>query len=120
MIKHFYDLEVWKIAHKLRIEVYEFTKKFPAEERYAVIDQIRRAAASICANIAEGFGRYHYTDKIKFYYNARGSACEVQDFIFLSRDLGYIDTEVARKIFSEYEQLNKKINNFIKSVGNTN
>lgn len=118
MVKNFYDLEVWKIAHNLRLEIYKLTKKFPVEERYAIIDQIRRAAASVCANIAEGFGRYHFKDKIKFYYNARGSIYEVQDFIFLSRDLKYVDTELARKIFSEYTNLAKKLKSFISSVGN--
>jgi len=117
MVKCFYDLEIWKIAHKLRLEIYELTRNFPAEERYAIADQIRRASASVCANIAEGFGRYHFKDKIKFYYNARGSICEVQDFIFLSRDLEYIKTENARKVFSDYVLLIKKLNSFIGSVG---
>lgn len=117
MVKCFYDLEIWKIAHKLRLEIYKLTRKFPAEERYAITDQIRRASASVCANIAEGFGRYHFKNKIKLYYNARGSICEVQDFIFLSRDLGYIKTGNARKVFSDYVLLIKKLNSFIGSVG---
>lgn len=115
-IKHFYDLEIWKESNLLCIEIYKLTEEFPKRETYGIIDQIRRAASSVGANIAEGFGRFHYKDKIKFYYNARGSACEVQNFLFLSQDLNYIDKKVARELFTKYENLNKRINNFINSV----
>lgn len=71
---------------------------------------------SVGANIAEGFGRFHYKEKIKFYYNARGSICEVQNFLFFAQDIDYIEKDIAREIFIEYENLNKKLNNFIKSV----
>ncbi len=117
MVNHFYNLEIWKTGHKLRLEIYELTRNFPTEERYAIVDQIRRAAASVCANIAEGFGRYHFKDKIKFYYNSRGSVCEVQDFIVLAKDLGYLDKKTAKEKFLEYGELNRRINSFINSVG---
>lgn len=113
---HFYDLEIWKESNILCVEVYKITERFPKRENYAIIDQIRRASSSVGANIAEGFGRFHYKDKIKFYYNARGSVCEVQNFLFLSQDLGYTEKEDARKIFLKYENLNKRINTFISSV----
>ncbi len=117
-IVHFYDLNIWKEANKLSIEIYKTTEKFPNSEKYGIVDQLKRASSSIGANIAEGFGRFHYKDKIKFYYNAWGSLCEVQNFIFLSQDLKYLDKKEARKIFLEYERLNKKINSFIKFVYN--
>lgn len=115
-IVHFYDLDIWKEANDLCVEIYKLTENFPKKETYGIIDQIRRAAASVGANIAEGFGRFHYKEKIKFYYNARGSVCEVQNFLFLSQNIGYIEKENARKIFVKYENLNKRINQFIKSV----
>jgi four helix bundle protein len=115
-IKHFYDLEIWKEANLLCIEIYTLTEQFPKRETYGIIDQLRRASSSIGANIAEGFGRFHYKDKIKFYYNSRGSLCEVQNFLFLSKDLGYADKEVARELFMKYENLSKRINKFIGSV----
>lgn len=64
-INHFYDLDVWKEAHNLSIEIYKLTDKFPKKEIYAIVDQIRRASTSVGANIAEGFGRFHYKEKIK-------------------------------------------------------
>lgn len=115
-VMHFYDLEIWKEANKLCIEIYKITEDFPKKETYGLIDQMRRAASSVGANIAEGFGRYHYKEKIKFYYNSRGSVCEVQNFLFLSQDLGYVDKKIARDLFVKYEDLNKRINQFINSV----
>jgi four helix bundle protein len=117
-IKNFYDLEVWKEANKLSIEIYSLTSNFPENEKFGITNQIRRSATSIGANIAEGFGRYHLKDKIKFYYNARGSIFETQNFIFLSQSLKYVEKEKARKIFQKYDRLGKQINQFIKSVGN--
>lgn len=90
-IKHFSDLDTWKVNHELVLAIYKITKKFPKEEIYSLTDQIRRAVSSITANIAEGWGRYHYADRIRFYYQARGSNCEVQNFLILSKDLGYIN-----------------------------
>lgn len=113
---HFYDLEIWKESNLLCVNIYKLTEKFPGSEKYGIIDQIRRASSSVGANIAEGFGRFHYKDKIKFYYNARGSLCEVQNFLFLSENLGYTNREGIEEIFAKYENLNKKINSFILSV----
>lgn len=115
-IQHFYDLRIWKEAHALSISIYKITDNFPQKEIYGMSDQLRRASSSVGANIAEGFGRFHFKEKIKFYYNARGSACEVQNFIFLAQDIGYVDKKCARDIFTKYEELNKQLNQFIKSV----
>ena len=115
-INHFYDLDVWKEAHNLSIEIYKLTDKFPKKETYAIVDQIRRASTSVGANIAEGFGRFHYKEKIKFYYNDRGSICEVQNFLFLAQDINYLDKIIAREVFLKYENLNKRLNNFIRLV----
>ena len=70
-ILNFYDLNTWKKAHELVIEIYNITKQFPREELYGIVNQLKRAASSITANLAEGFERYHFRDKIKFYYHAR-------------------------------------------------
>jgi len=115
-IRHFYNLEVWKDAHALSIKIYKITEAFPGKEVYGITDQIRRAATSVSANIAEGFGRFHFKEKIKFYYNARGSLSEVQNFIFFAQDLGYMNKIIARELFKKYDDLNKKLNCFIKSV----
>jgi len=89
-INTFEDLEAWQIAHQFVLEVYRITKKFPKDELYGLVSQLRRAALSITSNIAEGFSRYHYNDKIRFYYNARGSMSEVKNGFILAKDLNYI------------------------------
>jgi len=77
---------------------------------------MRRSASSITANIAEGFGRYHFKDKIKFYQQARGSAVELQDQIFLSKDLNFIAENKARELFSGILVILKEINGVIKKT----
>src|SRR3990167_6729613 len=97
-IKNFYDLDAWKQAHILVVEVYRITENFPKEELYGIVSQLRRAVSSITANIAEGFARYHFKDKIRFYYQARGSVAEVQNFLILSKDLNYISMKNCQEI----------------------
>ena len=89
-IQSFTDLNVWSEGHKLVLLVYKLTKKFPKEETYSIIDQMRRAAASVTANIAEGFGRQSYKEKVQFYYMAQGSLTELKNFILIAKDVGYI------------------------------
>lgn len=90
-IKSFTDLMVWKEGHRLVLLVYKVTKKFPKTETYSLIDQMRRAAASITANIAEGFGRHSYKEKLQFYYLAQGSLLELKNFVLIAKDVGYLD-----------------------------
>lgn len=89
-INHFTDLDAWAKNHELALAVYEATKGFPEEEKFGLTNQLRRAASSITANVAEDYGRYHYKDKNKFYYQARGSSAEVQNHLILAKDLGYL------------------------------
>ena len=116
MIKDFNDLEVWQQAKKLVIAVYGITKGFPREELFSLTDQLKRAANSVCANIAEGFSRYHRKDKIKFYYNARGSVSEVKSHIFVAKELNYLSSEVADGIVLQYDSVNKMLNGMINSL----
>ena len=118
MIKDFYDLDVWKRGHELVLEIYKITKDFPKEEKFGIIDQLRRAASSITANIAEGFERYHFNDKIKFYYQARGSVAEIQSFLLLSKDLGYIKAEKCEELNKQADAIRQLINGLIRSVSN--
>ena len=115
-IKNFYDLEAWKQAHLLVIEVYKITENFPKEELYGIVSQLRRAVSSITANIAEGFARYHFKDKIRFYYQARGSAAEVQNFLLIARDLKIINDEICKKLGEKSKEVQKLINGLIRSI----
>ncbi|MEA3397467.1 MAG: four helix bundle protein [Chloroflexota bacterium] len=87
-ILHFQQLDVWRESHELVLMVYRVTKKFPGDERFGLISQMRRAAVSIPANIAEGFKRHGIRDKIRFYNISEGSLEELKyDFPERSRTL---------------------------------
>jgi four helix bundle protein len=88
----FTDLNAWQEGHKLVLLVYKLTKDFPKEETYSMVDQMRRAVTSITANIAEGFGRRSYKEKLQFYFQAQGSLTEIKNFLLIARDIGYIST----------------------------
>src|SRR3989338_331251 len=92
-IKSFTDLIVWQEGHRLVVEIYRITKMFPREETYSLTDQMRRAASSVTSNIAEGFGRHGYKEKVQFFYLAHGSLIELKNQIFIARDVGYIPND---------------------------
>ena len=89
-IKDFTDLKVWQEGHKLAILIYKITKKFPREEMFSLTNQMRRSAVSITSNVAEGFGRHTYKDKVQFFYLAQGSLIELKNQLILSKDVGYL------------------------------
>src|SRR3989338_6768523 len=95
-IKDFTDLDTWKIAHDLVLSIYKTSKKFPDSEKFGLVSQIQRASVSITSNIAEGFGRQSYREKVQFYYLAHGSLTEVKNQLLLSKDLGYISKDFER------------------------
>jgi four helix bundle protein len=88
--KSFEDLIVWKKAHQLVLDIYKATMSYPKDELYGIVQQFRRAAVSIAANIAEGFRKHGVNDKIRFYNIAEGSLEECRYYLILSRDLGYL------------------------------
>lgn len=116
-IRTFEDLDAWKIGHEFVIEIYEITKKFPKEETYGLVNQLRRAATSITSNIAEGFSRYSFKDKIRFYYNARGSISECRDQIHISWDVGYLEKECAEVFLLKTDRIRQVLNGLIRSTG---
>jgi len=99
-IQSFTDLNTWQEGRKLVVMIYTLTKSFPFEEKYALVNQIRRAAISVTSNIAEGFGRKNYKEKIQFYFLSNGSLTEVYNQLIISNDLGYIKNQ---KIFNNIE-----------------
>ncbi len=91
-LRSFTDLIVWKKAHEAVLEVYRVTRRFPNEERFSLVVQMRRAAVSVPANIAEGFGRRSHPERARFYTIARSSAEELKYYLMLSKDLAYCQT----------------------------
>jgi len=115
-IKNFSDLEVWKKAHTLDIEIYKVTKPFPKEEMFSLINQMRRASISISSNIAEGFGRSSLKEKAQFYYIASGSLTELQNQLLVSKDVQYLSLEKFDSIFPLTIEIHKMLNGLIKSI----
>ena len=116
MIKCFYELKVWRDAHALTLKIYMLTKDFPREEQFGLVSQLRRASASIGANNAEGFGRFHSKDKARFYQQARGSALEVQNHVFLARDLNFLSKHQAEELSQEIDIVAREINGLIAAM----
>ncbi|HXE90101.1 MAG TPA: four helix bundle protein [Terriglobales bacterium] len=96
-MKDFHDLKVWEKSHAFALEAYSLTAAFPVDERFGLTAQIRRAASSIPANIAEGCGRSGNGEFSRFLYIAMGSACELEYHLLLARDLKLIDPEEYKR-----------------------
>lgn len=96
--KGYKDLIVWKKSYALVLEIYKMTKLFPTEERYGLMQQMRRCSVSIPSNIAEGYGRQHNKEYAQFLSIALGSLCELETQYFLSIDLGYIESDDSVKV----------------------
>ncbi|MCC3153692.1 four helix bundle protein [Hymenobacter sp. BT770] len=92
--KRFQELLVWQKAHQLTLAVYRLTEVFPKHELFALTSQLRRAAISVPANIAEGFRKRGLKDKIRFFNIAEGSLEEVHYYFILAQDLGYANTQL--------------------------
>ena len=119
-IKSFQDLNIWKEAHKLTLEIYKITNNFPSAETYGLISQIRRASVSVVGNIAEGMGRNTTKELLSFSYIARGSLTEVIYYLILSKDLGYLKEDDFVNLYNRYNGLAKGINVFISKLKNRN
>ena len=89
-VERFQDLEVWKKSHRLVLKIYNLTRGFPKEEKFGLVSQMRRAAVSIPANLAEGFKKRTQKDKSNFYNIAQGSLEEIRYYLILAKDLNYI------------------------------
>lgn len=113
-IQSFTDLNVWKEGHRLVITVYKITKLFPKEETYSLTDQMRRASSSITANIAEGFGRQTYKEKVQFYYMAKGSLSELKNFILIAKDIGYLSIEQLNQLAEQANIVDQILQGFIR------
>ncbi len=92
-MKNFRDLKVWEKAHQLTLSAYKVSKGFPKEELYGLTNQMRRSAASIPANIAEGCGRGGDPELARFFQKALGSASEFEYHVLLGRDFGLIKSQ---------------------------
>ena len=102
--KRFQDLLVWQRAHQLVLSIYKETRAFPVAERYGLTIQLRRAATSIPANIAEGFRKRSRRDKARFYNIAQGSLEETRYYLIIAHDLGYMD---SRQLLEDTQEVSR-------------
>lgn len=113
-IKDFTDLECWKCSKNLAITIYDITKGFPKEELFGLTSQIRRSSVSIPSNIAEGFSRKTFKDKIQFYSISQGSLTELQSHLHIVKELNYLSNQDFNNLYSLTITINKLINGLIK------
>jgi four helix bundle protein len=109
----FYDLEAWKKCRDFRTKVREVYLSLPVSEKYHLLDQLKRASRSTTANIAEGFGRFHYQENIQFCRHSRGSLNEVLDHLICAYDEEYITKEKLTELKADYELCLKILNGYI-------
>ena len=115
-ITNFQDLNAWQASRKLFFMVFRITKKFPKEEVYSSVSQMRRAAMLVSSNIAEGFGRSSKADKLHFYVMARGSLTEVQNQLILTADVELTGKQDLQTALDQAEITHKLIVGLIKST----
>ena len=108
------QLDVWRAARDFAVTIYKkVVPLLPPDEKYNLADQLKRAATSVPANIAEGHGRYYYQDNVRFCYIARGSLTEIQSHLSLAKEVGYITPQLYASTTSDAEAVARAINSWI-------
>ena len=115
-MQNFRDLKVWEQAHRLTLDVYRATVNFPREELYGLTSQLRRATASIPANIAEGCGRNTSNELRRFLEIAMGSASEVEYHLVLAHDLGFLKPELHSTLNDHTCEIKRMLSAFINKL----
>jgi four helix bundle protein len=113
----FEDLKVWQLAHKLSIDVATLVKSFPKEEKYDLTGQMRRSARSIPSDISEGFGRFHFNDKLTFYERCRASLGELRNHFGEALDNRYIEKKCYDRFYKELNEIGYLLNKMMRNVG---
>jgi four helix bundle protein len=109
IMQRFTDLKVWQRSHALVLDLYRLTASFPAEERFGLTSQLRRSAASVPTNIAEGSKRQRPADYARYLNIAESSAAETEYLLILSRDLGYLPADAAEKRIAEAQEISRML-----------
>ncbi len=115
-MRDFRKLNVWEKAHHFALQVYRITKNFPSDERFGLTVQLRRAAASVPTNIAEGCGRDSERELARFMSIAAGSASEMEYQLLLACDLNYIQDETYGELIQQVNEVKKMLNSYIKKL----
>jgi len=118
-LKDFKELKVWRKAYDLSLAVYEVSRSFPREEMYGLTSQLRRAAVSIGANIAEGCGRRSDGELVRFLQIARGSASEVEHHLLLALDLKFLQAATHQNIEKRLQEVQRMLTSLVSSIQET-
>ena len=110
-------MPVWQKAMDLAARIFSLTETLPGKEDYGLTSQIRRSALSVSGNIAEGFGRNHSKDKIKFYYNSRGSLTETKNHLIYGQRVGYFYRSDFDDSSALIQEIWKELNSLISALG---
>ncbi|WP_421716492.1 four helix bundle protein [Arcobacter arenosus] len=113
-------LDIYKLSLNLSKEIWEVYSSLQTDLKFNIGNQVIRSIDSIGANIAEGYGRFHYKDSLKFYYNSRGSLWESKHWVYLLYQRKLIKKEKYEKLLEDLELLGKKLNGFINSMKEKN
>ena len=116
-IRSFEDLDVWKVGREIRKDLYKLVDKLPKQEQYCLSRQVWTAAVSLTANIAEGYGRFHYKENVQFCRIARGSAYELLDHLIACKDLGYLNATEHEALNGQLTRFIQLINGYARSIG---
>jgi len=116
MSRDFHNLKVWQKSHQLTLAIYNVTRTFPPEEAYGMTSQMRRAAASIGANIAEGCGRDGSADVARFFDMAMGSASELEYHLLLARDLGMVAGPAYGRLARDVTEIKRMLTSLTQKV----
>lgn len=117
-MQDFKKLAVWAKSHQLNMAVYRATQTFPKEELYGLVSQMRRAAVSIPANIAEGCGRYTSGDMVRFLDMAMGSGSELEYYLLMAHELGYLDELTNNALEPQLQEVKRMLNALIRKIRN--
>ena len=112
-LTRFEDIEAWQLGRDLKRSIYSFSRKGEFARDFSLRDQIRRAAISVTANIAEGFGRGGNREFIQFLSNSKGSCAEVQDHLYTAIDEGYVSESDFQKLYEQAALVGRKIGAFM-------
>ena len=112
----FEDLDCYKLALEVMVCVHEVAKSFPADEKYDLVAQIRRSSKSVTANLAEGYGRYHYLDSLRCYAIARGELNETLAHLINAHVLGYIDQKTFEPLYKLIRETEQALNGFMSYI----
>jgi four helix bundle protein len=115
-IRDFTSLDAWKFARELRSSIYNATRALPPAEKYVPTNHLRRAAISITANAAEGYGRFSYRENVQFCRQARGSAYEVRDHLTTALDQGYLSEALWKEVDMKAQRVIQILNGYIRST----